>query len=150
MLKMALMLPLAAFALAPAAAEEKWFPDCPVPEGVLVASWEKDAPPAVVKALKKQRGYGDISPPGGPFNPLDVSDEKTEWAPMSRVVFVWHSGGRWVVAAEHGGYGYYNPIFAFDLSADGQNAVLAAQSDVQPSVLCAMALYLLNDPPKPR
>lgn len=146
MLKKVLLCSAIAFSLAPASAGEANRPACEAPAGALAVSWEKDVPPAVVQALKKAAGAGEISAPGGPFNAIDVMDGR----PDKRVMFVWHSGSRWVVATEQGGFAYYNRVFAFDLSKEPDNAALAEERDARPSTLCETAVSLLQAQAKSR
>src|SRR5690349_21258676 len=90
-------------------------PRCRPPAGVSEFFKLSDAPPEVLRSLKKRAG--DIVNPGEPF---DATDVVTHGAHFWRLVFIWNRGRRWVVATEHGGIAYGNPIFAYDLREDGQ------------------------------
>ena len=146
MLKKVLLCSAIASSLAPASAEEPGRPACEAPAGALAVTWEKDVPPVLVQALKKAAGEGELSPPGGPFNAIDVMDGR----PHERVMFAWHSGSRWAVAIEQGGFAYYNRVFAFDLSTEPENAALAEERETRPSTLCETAGGLLQTQAKSR
>ena len=45
-----------------------------------------------------------------------------------RFAFFWKADNKWIVATEHGGFAYNNPIFRYDLGGDDQKAVLTAQA----------------------
>jgi len=52
---------------------------------------------------------------------------------------------RWVIATEHGGLGYNNPVFAFEVSADGLEAKLVAEAIVlRTDSLCGTAVRLIE------
>jgi hypothetical protein len=114
-------------------------PPCPLPQGVTSISLE-NAPPPLLQTLKVY--VGELVPPGGRFDSTDV----VRVGINRRLIFIWNAGKRWVVATEHGGIGYNNPILAFDLSQDGQNAKLAASSSAGPKTVCTTANDLLNAP----
>jgi len=61
-----------------------------------------------------------------------------------RLLFVWHRGKRWIVATERGGRGYYDPIFAYDLSQDGQSATLVQEQNAFPDTVCSTASNLVT------
>ena len=107
------LLPVAVLMAAPASAYE--LQRCRPPAGVSEFLKLSDAPGEIRQSLKKRAG--DIVNPGEPF---DATDVVTHGAHFWRLVFIWHRGSRWVVATEHGGIAYGNPIFAFDLREDGQ------------------------------
>src|SRR5208337_4506280 len=90
-------------------------PSCTMPNGVTSTSLT-DAPPALARALRDH--IGEIAAPGTSFDPTDVVVTGRD----RRLIFIWHSGRRWIVATEHGGRGYNDPIFAYDLSDDQRNA----------------------------
>jgi hypothetical protein len=113
---------------------------CPLPRGVVSASLEHGTPQAVLRALKEQ--VGEIVPPGGKFDATDV----ITYGRNRRVIFIWNSGRRWIVATERGGIAYGDPIFAFDLPAADGIAILVQQRDAIPLTVCSTATRLLDLP----
>jgi hypothetical protein len=136
----ALALSLLTSAIVSARADD--IPPCPVPPGVTSISRE-NAPRPLLRALKAQ--IGDLAPPGGKF---DVTDALTHPPParFRRLIFIRNAGRRWVVATERGGRGYSDPIFAYDLSPDGQKATLAAERSAAPETVCSTVNDLLKAP----
>jgi len=122
------------------AARAAVIPACPVPAGATLVGFDQ-LPVAVRRALAKQTG--PMAQPGQPFNPSDVIDEKNP-LPQSRGIFVWSRGTRWVVATEHGGIGYNDPVFRFDATANGKRVALTTRKVASPTTVCAVAQDLLN------
>jgi hypothetical protein len=114
-------------------------PPCPLPAST---SFE-NAPPALLRALKAR--IGDLVPPGGEFDVTDALNHPPP-AHFRRLIFVRNAGRRWVVATEHGGIDYSDPIFAYDLSPDGQTATQVAERTALPETVCSIADGLLNAP----
>ena len=115
---------------------------CSAPAGVSVVRYPDDVPRPVSLALSLQ---GRFVLPNEPFDPTDVVETGND----RRLIFVWNRASRWVVATEHGGVGYSNPIFAFDLSADRQDATLVEERVVFPETVCSTATDLLTAAPAP-
>jgi hypothetical protein len=90
--------------------------------------------------LALKRDVGELVAPGERFDATDV----VMTGKNRRLIFIWNVGRRWIVATEHGGYGYNNPIFAFDLSQDGRDAALVAEWIAFPRNVCSTALTLLT------
>lgn len=86
----------------------------------------QNAPPALLQTLKQH--VGDIAAPDEEFRATDVV--VNEQLPNRRIMFIWNTGSRWVVATELGGYGYSNPIFAFELTDDNRRAALVQEITV--------------------
>jgi hypothetical protein len=61
-----------------------------------------------------------------------------------RLIFVRVHGTRWVIATEHGGRGYNDPVFAYDVDPDGSSAKLVGEQVAMPDTLCATAKKLLE------
>jgi len=120
-------------------AKARDIPPCALPDGVTSASLENGAPPALLRALKEH--VGEIVPSGAAFNPTDSGP-----GAHRRLIFVWNRDRRWVVATEFGGRGYADPIFAYDLSQDGQSATWVDERFAQPDTVCAIASRLLSLP----
>jgi len=122
------------------AARADVIPACAVPTGATFIGFDQ-LPMAVRKALAQQTG--PMAQPGQPFNASDVIDSKKP-LPQWRGIFVWGRGTRWVVATEHGGYGYGDPVFLFDATANGKRVALTAKTIASPATVCAKAQDLLN------
>jgi hypothetical protein len=122
------------------AARADVIPACAVPTGATLIGFDQ-LPMAVRKALAKQTG--PMAQPGQPFNASDVIDDKKP-LPQWRGIFVWSRGTRWVVATEHGGRGYSDPVFLFDATANGKRVALTTSKTANPTTVCAMAQDLLS------
>jgi len=129
---------LVAMFLIPARADN--IPPCTLPDGVRSMSLENGTPPALLWALT--RDLGEYSPPGGHFDATDV----VVTGRSRRLIFIWNAGRRWVVATEHGGIGYNNPILAYDLNKDDEFATLVATRIAFPKSVCSTATGLLAVP----
>jgi hypothetical protein len=60
------------------------------------------------------------------------------------LIFIWSRGDRWVIATEHGGRGYNDPIFSYAVSSDGLKATLLVERAAYPDTVCSTAEELLN------
>ena len=127
---------LAAASITPATADD--IPRCALPKGAVSASPQDDLPPALLRALEEH--VGKIVPPGAEFDATDV----VRTGQNRRMIFVWNVGRRWIVATEHGGLGYNDPIFAYDLSQDGRSATLVQERVALPQTVCATASSLIG------
>jgi hypothetical protein len=137
----ALSASLAVFLLATALsslARADIIPPCALPNGVAAKSLENDAPPALLRALSER--VGELVPPGGRFDATDV----LVTGKNRRLIFVWNAGQRWIVATEHGGRGYNDPIFVYDLSDDGRTATLVLERLAFPNTVCTTATKLVG------
>jgi hypothetical protein len=114
-------------------------PRCPVPTGAQ-ATTLRSSPAALVQAVNQH--IGDIVPPGAPFDATDVVT--SERPHFRREIFVWHFGRRWVVATEHGGFAYSDPIFAYDLDDTARSATLVREQTALPETVCKTANELLS------
>jgi len=113
-------------------------PPCRVPQGGASYSDQKDMPVAL-RAVVKQR-LGELVPPGLPFDATDV----VTTGHNRRLIFIWMRGTRWVIATERGGRGYSDPLFAYEVSPNGQRARLIAERTAAPNSVCLNAEALLN------
>jgi hypothetical protein len=109
-------------------------PPCTPPNNVSLTTSLNEAPAALRQALKQH--VGDIVAPGEKFDTADV----VVTGRSRRLIFIWNLGNRWIVATEHGGRAYNRPIFAYDLSQDGQSATLVHEG----AGGCGIALSLLG------
>lgn len=112
-------------------------PYCGPPSGVGVASFAT-APPVLLRALHER--LGEIVAPGEAFDATDL----VETGRNRRFIFIWNVGNRWIVATEHGGLGYDDPILAYDLDQDGRSATLVEERIAAPYTVCPTALILLE------
>jgi hypothetical protein len=111
-------------------------PSCSAPTGVTTVDLPSGIAPAVLKALHDK--IGDIALPGQPF---DATDTETT-GKSRRFIFVWHTGSKWIVATEHGGRGYSDPIFLYNLSDDGKTASRVGTRLAFHNGICADAVSL--------
>jgi hypothetical protein len=56
-----------------------------------------------------------------------------------RFAFFWKADNKWIVATEHGGLAYNNPVFLYHLGEDGRKAVLMVQKIASPKTVCTVA-----------
>jgi hypothetical protein len=120
----------------PARADE--IPPCAPPQSVQAHTFPDGLPLALRSALKNQ--LGEIVPPGERFDATDV----VITGKNRRAIFVWARGQRWVVATEHGGRGYNDPVFAFDMSANASKPMQVAAETAFPHTVCATARKLIG------
>jgi len=59
---------------------------------------------------------GKIALPGQAFDATDI----VQTGINRRYIFAWHRDNFWIIATEHGGRGYNDPIMAYKISTDGQ------------------------------
>lgn len=128
--------------ITPASADD--IPPCAVPNGASVKSWQTEMPSALLQAVHAR--VGELVAPGERFDATDVVRTGRD----RRVIFIWNAGTRWIVATEHGGRGYNDPIFAYDLSQDGQIATLMDERIAFPNSVCSTASSLLGVKPRQR
>jgi len=112
-------------------------PPCALPNAASAISRLDDAPPVLVRALVER--VGEVVPAGAKFDATDVA-----WTGKNRrLIFVWNLSNRWVIATEHGGVGYNDPIFAFDMSQDRREAIFLQERIAFPESVCSTASSLL-------
>jgi len=117
-----------------------WADDIPVctqPSGVQTRSFPDQIPAVLLKALND--GYGTFARPGEQFYSTDahVADEPSRSS--RRVIFVWEQGARWIVATEHGGGAYNDPILIYDLDPQNSKASLVKELVALPMTVCDTA-----------
>jgi hypothetical protein len=111
---------------------------CPPPDsGVMALAFPDGMPAALVKALKDQ--VADIASPGEPFDATDVIVTGRRW----RAMFVWNRGSRYLIATEHGGRDYNNPLFLFDLASGDEEATLVTEAIAFPPTVCGTSNRLI-------
>jgi hypothetical protein len=104
---------------------------CPVPSGVVQVALPSGLPAELSKAV------GEIALPGEPFDTIDVYVKGDK---HRRYLFVWHSGNRWIVAAEVGGIALRASVSVYDLSK--KDKLLVEERMTVPSGACAVATQL--------
>lgn len=113
-------------------------PPCRLPpNGVSVVSRLDDAPAPLVQALTEH--VGEVVPAGALFDTTDV----IVFGRNRRLIFIWNRGTRWVVATEHGGIGYNDLVFAFEVNQNDGKAILLREEVAFRSTLCTTASALL-------
>jgi hypothetical protein len=91
-----------------------------------------------LRELKER--LGEMVAPGEAFDATDLIETERN----RRLIFVWNVGNRWIVATEHGGLGYNDPILAYDLNQDGGRVTLVQERIASPCTVCPTALILLE------
>jgi hypothetical protein len=112
-------------------------PSCTLPPG-MVSVPLKQVPSILLQTIIDD--VGEIAPPMGRFDRTDVMMVGLN----RRFAFFWKADDKWIVATEHGGFAYNNPIFLYDLGGNEQKAVLTAQAIASPNTLCAVASGLIS------
>ncbi len=95
-----------------------------------------DLPPALREALHQK--LGTIAQPNQPFNATDMIEPNL---PSRRLIFIWSTPDRWIIATEHGGLAYNDPILAYTRTP---TPTLLAERYAFPNTVCRTALELLN------
>jgi hypothetical protein len=109
-----------------------------VPVGVTVLSRLEDAPTSLSRELTRR--VGEVVPVGAPFDSTDVIRTRKN----RRLIFIWNRGTRWVVATEHGGFGYNDPVFAFEIDESDLDKIRLVQEEKAfPDTVCSTASSLL-------
>ena len=114
---------------------------CHVPAEAKLVSDFDGMPPTLRAAIKNK--VGDIVSPNEPFEATDVV-VPGHTRHNRRLLFAWVLGDRWVVATEHGGIGYNNPILAFNVNGDPPRAILVSEQISFPKSVCSTAEQLLH------
>jgi hypothetical protein len=120
-------------------ARADYFPPCAPPQHVVLVPL-KQVPRALMEALREN--LGEIVAPGEIFDATDV----VLTGRNRRFIFFWRDGKKWIVATEHGGFAYNNPIFLYHLGESERKAVLTAQKIAFPKTVCAVASELQISP----
>lgn len=113
-------------------------PSCALSNGASAIAHLDDAPPALARALVQR--VGEVVPAGTKFDATDL----LVTGKNRRLIFIWSLNNRWVVATEHGGIGYSDPIFAFEMSQDGREAIFLQERVAYPDSVCSTASRLLS------
>jgi hypothetical protein len=111
---------------------------CTVPKGAFAVSPPRDLPPVLSMDLYLR--LGDIVAPGQAFQATDVGDGSKS----RRFIFAWHAGDKWVIATEHGGRGYNDPIFLYKMGEDKSPSLIDSQI-TEPAGVCRTATKLLQE-----
>jgi hypothetical protein len=112
-------------------------PACPEPSGVQIRSFPDQIPEPLMKALTDN--YGLFARPGEQFNSTDAHIPGEPIRSNRRVIFVWEQEARWIVATEHGGRGYNDPILVYDLDVQSSKATLVKEEVAFPPTVCNTA-----------
>jgi hypothetical protein len=114
-------------------------PNCPVPVGVTAVKIPDGMPAALRQTL--ETSLGDIALPGEPFDSTDVIVHRIN----RRYIFVWNRGRNWLIATEHGGRGYNDPVLEYAVSDDGQSVFLVRTRIAFPQTLCTVATSFIEE-----
>jgi hypothetical protein len=111
-------------------------PPCPAPANVVAMLRLSTLPSALGDRLR--RDAGPMVNPGEAFDATDVIMTSIAW----RLIFAWNRGRIWIVATEHGGIAYNDPVFAYRV--DGTSASLLETRAAIPRTVCATATKMLS------
>ena len=117
----------------PAQADD--IPPCQAPQGVSVAALPGGLPPVLKKDLADR--FGQIVLPNEKFDSTDIRIT----GHSRRFIFAWSIGAVWIVATEHGGVGYNDPIFRYEVGTE--TATLVQTLISFPNAVCAAATGLV-------
>jgi hypothetical protein len=120
----------------PLGARADFIPPCPAPANVVVAAIPSGLPGSIVKDLATR--YGVIAEPGQEFDATDIATTGIR----ARYIFGWQIGASWVVALEHGGRGYNDPVLRYEASPDGTGFRMAQMRSAVPLTVCRTASAL--------
>jgi len=98
---------------------------------------QKNIPAVLRDAIKQKLGY--LVPPKGDFDATDV----IVTGHIRRLIFIWAQGNRWIIATEHGGFAYNDPILVYEVDPNGRRATLVAERIASPKTVCSTAEELL-------
>lgn len=113
----------------PAIADD--IPSCTSAAGAAVVAYPAEVPSAILDVL--ERRLAAFALPGEPFDATDV----VRTGIRHRLIWVKHTGSRWVVAWENGGRGYNDKVAAFELTNDGAISLIGEEYAFPPTV-CAV------------
>jgi hypothetical protein len=124
----------------PSSAVADEIPRCEPPAGVVPVEIPQGMPSALTAALSARIGY--IALPGESFIATDIGPPGRNW----RYIFAWHKDRRWIVATEHGGIAYNDPIFVYELAKDGGTATSLENRISCPQTICKDAAGTIQIP----
>lgn len=113
-------------------------PSCPLAQGVEERSIDDGVPSVLRDALAEK--IGTFALPGERFDSTDI----VMTGQNRRLIFVRVHGTRWVIATEHGGRGYNDPVLAYDVDPGGSPAKLVGEQTAVPETLCVTTEKLLE------
>lgn len=113
-------------------------PPCQLASGVEERLFPADVPLPLKQDL--DRRIGDLALAGEDFDNTDIKVTGRR----RRLIFARSKGTRWVIATEHGGAIYNDPIFAYDVSDDGLAVTFVIEATAFPGSVCKAANKLLG------
>ena len=120
------------------AAEADYIAPCSPPDSnIHVVPFPSGMPAYLLKELVEH--VGDIASPDDRFDSTDVRITGRN----RRVIFVWTRGVRYVVATEHGGIGYNDPILVYEVDPQNRRARLISEKIAFPTTVCETSKGLI-------
>jgi hypothetical protein len=116
-------------------------PHCAAPKGTETIVSLKHLPQPVRDALLAT--VKDIVDAGQPFDSTDVV---RYGAHFDRFAFSWNIGSDWIIATEHGGFAYNNPVYVIRWTRPGNTANISGKQVAFPRTVCDAALQLFKAP----
>ena len=113
-------------------------PPCPVPPGATAVPLPAGLPNAIAGDVAGRLRARIIALPGERFDSTDVAITGVN----ARYIFVWKITGGWIVAVEHGGIAYNDPVLRYESSPDGKVFKMTLGQTAFPGNVCAVATAL--------
>lgn len=121
------------------AARADYIPPCSPPySDVTVLPFPGGIPTSLLKLLTEH--VGGIASPGEKFDATDTIVTGRN----RRMIFVWNRGVRYVLATEHGGIGYNDPIFIYEFDPKKGATRLVSEKIAFPNTVCDIARGLIS------
>ena len=109
-------------------------PACGTPSGTQSVR----IPDGIPDALRVH--LGKIALPGQAYDATDV----VQTGINRRYIFAWRRDNLWIIATEHGGRGYNDPIMAYNISTDGRVTLLHRRLSF-PQGVCSDARAMVQE-----
>jgi hypothetical protein len=110
---------------------------CPVPTGWVSVPIPEGMPESLRANIETN---GPIAKPNEGFDATDIVSTHV----LRRYIFVWQRANQWLVATEHGGRGYNDPIYVYERASDGQSVRLMDTEIQFPETICSGATNLAH------
>jgi hypothetical protein len=113
-------------------------PRCATPSGARSVEKLGQLPLPLQSAIRQK--YGEIVPRDADFDATDV----VWYGHDRRLISIWSRGDLWVIATEHGGRGYNDPVFAYRFKSGDASATFLAERITFPEKVCQVSTDMLN------
>jgi hypothetical protein len=114
-------------------------PKCPATAAITSVTRLEKLPAPVREALQaKVQGIVDST------QPFDATDVVQHGARFNRFAFAWTHDNQWIIATEHGGFVYSNPVYIINWKLGEPTAQVSAQEIAFRGDLCETVNSLYN------